>query len=302
MPSIFWTGKLSPMTKLTVNLSNALAWVTGNARDTAAMKQRTKMGYDGAVTDNVTRYDELGLEHYTIISKALLEGTEVQGKVVLDVGCGTGILSFLSLEHGAAKVICCDLSDYMLSRCKEKAKALGYAFSRIDFRQLDAESLPFESNTFDAVISGMVLGLIPNQQNAIAEMVRVLKPGGTLSISTHGPELYYEACEATFKAMPKSLVLGYRVEFWPRHEKDIARMFSMSGLINVSTRRLTWKENFADGGKAYDFFASTSSAWWYSKFPLDKIAPISRKIRRAFERKPIRQITTDIILGHGRKP
>jgi ubiquinone/menaquinone biosynthesis C-methylase UbiE len=166
------------MMKFVVNFSNAIAWVTGNARDTAAMKQRIKMGYEGTVTDNVTRYDEFGLDHYRKTSQALLEGTEVQGKVVLDVGCGTGILSLLLIEKGAAKVVCGDLSEYMLSQCMKKADLLGYGQDRIDFRQLDAESLPFDSNSFDAVISGMVFGLYLIKK--IIGMVRVLKPGGTL--------------------------------------------------------------------------------------------------------------------------
>jgi ubiquinone/menaquinone biosynthesis C-methylase UbiE len=302
MRTIFWTGKLSPMTKFVANFSNAVAWVTGNARDTAAMKQRIKLGYDGAVTDDVTRYDELGFEHYTKISKALLEGTEVQGKVVLDVGCGTGILSFLLIEKGAVKVVCGDLSEYMLGQCKKKAELLGYGPDRMDFRQLDAESLPFDSNSFDAVTSGMVLGLVPNQRNVVAEMVRVLKPGGILSISTHGPELYYEASETSFRAIPKGLVLGYRIEFWPRKEREISYMFSEVGLIDVITRRLIWKHSFEDGGKAYDFFASTSSAWWYSKIPPDKMPSVAQKIRHAFERKPVTEITMDVILAYGRKP
>jgi len=302
MPTLFWTGKLSPTMKFVANFSNAIAWVTGNARDTGAMKQRTKMGYEGTVTNDVTRYDELGLEHYKKISKALLEDTEVRGKAVLDVGSGTGMLLFLLLENGASKVVCGDLSEYMLSQCKKKASLLGYGLDRIDFRQLDAESLPFESNSFDAVTSGMVLGLVPNQKKVVSEMVRVLKPGGILSISTHGPEHYYEASEMTFRAIPKGLALGYRIEFWPRKEKEISRMFSEAGLVDVITRRLIWKHAFEDGGKAYDFFASTSSAWWYSKFPTDRIPSVSQKIRHAFERKPVREITMDVILAYGRKP
>lgn len=302
MPTIFWTGKLSPMMKFVANFSNAIAWVTGNARDTAAMKQRIKMGYEGVITDDVTRYDELGLEHYTTISKALLEGTEVQGKVVLDVGCGTGILSCLLIEKGALKVVCGDLSEYMISQCRKKAALLGYGRDRMDFRQLDAESLSFDSNSFDAVTSGMVLGLVPNQRKVVSEMVRVLKPGCFLSISTHGPELYHEASDTSFRAIPKGLALGYRIEFWPRKEKEISRMFSEAGLVDVTTRRLMWKHCFDDEGKAYDFFASTSSAWWYSKFPTDRIPSVSQKIRNAFERKPVTEITMDVILAYGRKP
>lgn len=290
------------MMRLMVNFSNAVAWATGNARDTAAMKQRMKRGYEGAVTDNVTRYDELGLQHFTKISKALLEGTDLQGKAALDVGCGTGILSLLALKQGCAHVVCGDLSEYMLNQCRKKALTLSYGPDRIDFRQLDAESLPFEGNSFDAVISGMVLGLIPNQESTVAEMVRVLRPGGVLAISTHGPELYYEACEATFRAVPKSLVLGYRVEFWPREEEDISRMFFEAGLIDITTRQMTWKDSFENGTRAYEFFASTSSAWWYSKFPPDKIASVSEKIRAAFERKPVKEITVDVILAYGHKP
>ncbi|TFH44204.1 MAG: class I SAM-dependent methyltransferase [ANME-2 cluster archaeon] len=301
MPSIFWTGRLSPMLKLMVNFSNAIAWATGNARDTAGMKQRVKKGYEGAVTNDVTRYDEFGLGHYKRISNALLERTDLKGKTILDVGCGTGILSFLALELGAAKVVCGDLSEYMLSQCEKKARAFGYKPSQIDFRQLDAESLPFDSGTFDSVISGMILGMVPNQQIALDEMVRVLKPEGTLSISTHGPELYFEACETAFKAIPIGLVLGYRIEFWPRQENDLLHMFTTAGLIDILTRRLTWKERFNDGGKAYDFFASTSSAWWFSKFPPDKVAPVFQKVRRAFKLNNVKEITTDVILAYGRK-
>jgi len=65
MPPIFWTGKLSLTMKVLVNTSNLLAWISGNARDTFAMKQRMKRGYEGTYSSDISRYDELGLEHYT---------------------------------------------------------------------------------------------------------------------------------------------------------------------------------------------------------------------------------------------
>lgn len=68
MPSLFWTGELSPVVKLLVNLSCLAAWVTGNARDMVAMKQRMRLGYEGTCTDHVTRYDTLGLNHFARIA------------------------------------------------------------------------------------------------------------------------------------------------------------------------------------------------------------------------------------------
>ena len=69
MPPVFWTGKLSPTTKFMVNSSNLIAWITGNARNTSAMKHRIRTGYEGAVTDDVTRYDDVGLAQLTVAGR-----------------------------------------------------------------------------------------------------------------------------------------------------------------------------------------------------------------------------------------
>jgi len=302
MPPIFWTGKLSPMMKLMINTNNILAWLTGNARDARAMKERVRRGYEGVFSDHVTGYDELGIEFQTKAAMAQHEGMDLQGKNVLDVGCGTGVISFLALNKGASKVICGDISDYMLKLGREKAARQGYSSDRIEFRNLDAESLPFEDASFDVVITGMALGLLPDQAKAVKEMARVLRPGGQASVGAHGPEHYWEACDASFRAITKRYVLGYRLEFWPQKEKEVRRLLEHAGLVDVRTRRLTWRNFFENGGKAYDFFAAISSSWWYAKFPREKIAEESRRTRDYFERKKVMQITDDIVLAYGRKP
>jgi hypothetical protein len=55
MARVFWTGELSPALKLMVNINNLLARVNGNARNTEAMKQKVKEGYEGKGSDHVTR-------------------------------------------------------------------------------------------------------------------------------------------------------------------------------------------------------------------------------------------------------
>jgi ubiquinone/menaquinone biosynthesis C-methylase UbiE len=302
MPRVFWTGKLSLPMKLIVNTSNALAWIIGNSRDTLAMKKRIKLGYEGAISDHVTKYDKLGLEFQTKAARALLEGIEFKGKICLDVGCGTGVLSLLALKQGAARVVCGDISEYMLSQARGKAADLGYNTDQIDFRQLDAESLPFEDDSFDVVLSSMGFGLFPDQKKALAEMVRVLRPGGYLGLGAHGPEHYWEAIDASFRVITKRYVLGYRLEFWPLGEKNIQQMLVQAGFTDIRSQRYTWRNDFETGGQAFDFFAAISASWWYAKFPPDKRAKESQKAREYFERKKVTQITDDVILAHGRKP
>jgi ubiquinone/menaquinone biosynthesis C-methylase UbiE len=265
------------------------------------MKQRMKLGYEGACSDHVTHYDEFGLGHYTKIGTALLERVDFRDKEVLDVGCGTGIVSILILRNGAAKLICGDASEYMLGQCRKKMLAQGYVAERVDFRKLDAESLPYDDKSFDIVVSGMLLGLVPNQQKVVSEMARVLRPDGILAFSTHGPECWWETGDAAFRAMPKHYTLGYRIEYWPRKGIEIQRMLVKAGLADVQTRKLFWQDNFETGGKAYDFFASVSASWWNAKLPPDKIEEISKKTRDYFERNRVKQITHDIVLAYGRK-
>jgi len=302
MPPVFWTGKLTAPMNMLVNTSNIIAWISGNTRDEAAMKQRVQSGYDGAFTDHVKQYDDLGLNFQVKAARAQVEELDVKGKTVLDIGSGTGALSFLLLEEGAAKVTCGDISEYMLDQCRNKAAGRGCNKDSINFRQLDAESLPYDDNSFDIVITGMTLGLLPDQQKAITEMARVARPGGCISVGAHGPEHYWEAIDAYFRAITKRYVLGYRLEWWPRNEKEVINMLERAGLTDIQTKRVIWRHHFPAGGEAYDFFAAISASFWYARFPPEKRRMDYQKVREYFERKKVTQVTDDIILVNGRKP
>jgi SAM-dependent methyltransferase len=105
---------------------------------------------------------------------------------VLDVACGTGVVAITAAQRGA-RVTALDLTPQLLERARENAALAGL---KIDWREGDAESLPFEDAAFDVVVSQFGHMFAPRPDVAISEMLRVLKPGGTVAFSTWPPELY----------------------------------------------------------------------------------------------------------------
>jgi SAM-dependent methyltransferase len=96
---------------------------------------------------------------------------------VLDVGCGTGSLTFTLPEIArVGGVVGVDLTEPFV----EFARARN-TDSRISFEPADARALPFEDNSFDRAFSMLVLQFIPNAARAVAEMRRVVRPGGTVT-------------------------------------------------------------------------------------------------------------------------
>jgi ubiquinone/menaquinone biosynthesis C-methylase UbiE len=302
MRSLFWTGKLSKPVALLVNANNIIAFLTGNSADKPSMKERVKLGYEGAFTDHVTRYDELTAFYQKRAAVAQLDGIDVQDKEIIDIGCGTGIIALLALDKGAAKAVCGDISEYMITMAKENARTAGYNSDRIHFRQLDAESLPLDNNSVDIVLTGMAFGLFPNQEKAVNEMFRVLRPGGLISLGAHGHEHYWEAIDTTIRAANKRSVLGYRFEFWPRTENQIHKLLNDAGFKDVQTNRFIWRNLWNTPTEACEFFAAVTSNWWYAKIPQSKRQHEYQKTIRVFEKRGVRQITDDVIIGYGKKP
>ena len=108
-----------------------------------------------------------------------------KGDRVLDVGCGTGVVALTAARVGAA-VTGADLTPQLLERARENAQVAGL---EADFHEADVEALPFADAEFDYVLSqfGHIFG--PQPDLTVQEMVRVLKPGGTIAFSTWPPEL-----------------------------------------------------------------------------------------------------------------
>ena len=108
-----------------------------------------------------------------------------RGAKVLDVGCGTGVVALTAARRGAA-VTGLDLTPELVARAKENSAVAGLD---IAWHQGDAEALPFPDGAFDIVVSQFGHMFAPRPEVAIREMLRVLRPGGTIAFATWPPEL-----------------------------------------------------------------------------------------------------------------
>lgn len=105
--------------------------------------------------------------------------------LVLDVATGTGITAITARQTGA-DVVALDLTPRLLDAALELAEAVGT--SGIDWREGDAEALPFRDGEFDIVLSSFGHMFAPQPEVTIREMLRVLRPGGRIAFTTWPPE------------------------------------------------------------------------------------------------------------------
>jgi ubiquinone/menaquinone biosynthesis C-methylase UbiE len=125
------------------------------------------------------QYDRFMGRWSNLIARKFLDWLVVSPNGVwLDLGCGTGSLTKLILETSQPKkIISIDSSSEFISHAQQLI-----ANPIVSFQAGLAEALEQESNSFDAVVSGIMLNFVPHPEKAVAEMIRVTKPSGTIGI------------------------------------------------------------------------------------------------------------------------
>ena len=149
--------------------------------------------------------------------KALAAADVQSGKLAADIGAGTGFVTEGLIREGL-NVIAVDSSRAMLEEMRKKFEGV----DSIDYRLAESKSLPIQEQTLDYIFANMYLHHVDSPQEAIAEMVRILKPGGKIVI-TDLDEHDYEV----LRSEQHDRWLGFKRE-------DIKKWFIEAGLVNVS--------------------------------------------------------------------
>ena len=121
------------------------------------------------------------------VNRASYEGTALAvaqmigpGDEVLECACGTGAIS-AAIAPACARLVATDYSDGMLAQARKKLAKR----SNVTVEQADITALPHADDSFDVAVAGNVIHLLPDPEQALRELARVVRPGGTIILPTY---------------------------------------------------------------------------------------------------------------------
>lgn len=184
-----------------------------------------------------------------IVGEELCEALDLRaGQKVLDVAAGNGNVS-LAAARRWCDVVSTDYVPALLERGRTRAAADGLT---IEFKEADAEALPFADGSFDVVVSTFGVMFTPNQERAAAELLRVCRAGGQIGLANWTPEGFIGQL---FKTLGKYLAppAGVRSPaLWGTRER-LAEMFG-SAAVSIKTQPRYFNFRYRDAEHFVDVF------------------------------------------------
>lgn len=156
---------------------------------------------------------------------------------ILDLGCGTGIVARKLRERlgGGARITGVDMNGQMLAVARKAAP-------EIDWREANAMSLPFADASFDIVVCQQMLQFVPDPLVALAEIRRVLVPGGKVVFATWRPRHEIPFFEVLGKIVEKHLGPCNEKRFRLGDDAELRRLLAEAGFANVALDVVTRTE------------------------------------------------------------
>ncbi len=206
----------------------------------------------------------------------------------LDVGCGTGVLSQTVLHFAEpASIKGIDRSEGFVNFAREHVRD-----DRVRFEVGNAEMLTDDSESFDAVVSGLVLNFIPHPEKALAEMKRVTRTGGVVAVYVWdyaaGMQFIRHFFDAAIALDPKASEHDEGPRFPICHPDALRQLFESTGLKNVEVRPIEVPTVFRDFDDYWSpFLAGVGPAPAYAmSLSEEKRSSLREKIRAGLPVQP----------------
>lgn len=215
------------------------------------------------------------------LGQVLVDATGVgPGDLVLDVAAGTGNAAFPAAAAGAS-VIASDLCPELLAHGRKSSAQRGVS---LEWREANAEALPFTDDQFDAVLSCIGVMFAPHHQQAADELVRVCSPGGTIGLISWTPEGFIGRLFATMKPYVAAPPPGVQSPPLWGSEAHVLGLLGDRVTDVVTQRRQLPVDRFADGAAFRDYFKTnygpTIAAYRAIADHPDKVAGLDADIAR----------------------
>jgi ubiquinone/menaquinone biosynthesis C-methylase UbiE len=236
----------------------------------------------------------------------LLDAAEVgRGVRVLDVASGPGYAAAQAAERGAS-VAGVDIAEAMTALASR-------LHPQVEFVYGNADALPFTDESFDAVVGNFALLHLGRPEQAVAEFVRVLKPGGRLALTVwDAPEqarflgVFLDAVAAAEAGPPDDIPHGPPF-FRFSDEQEFARLLNEQQLEDVQVRTIGFSHSFGSSDEFWDGLLGGTVRM--SALVSGQTEVIQREIRAAFDRlvEPYAvddrlELPVSVKLASGRKP
>lgn len=271
-------------------------------REAAEARRRASATYDAA-SDT---YDHPALSFWDRFGRRTVERLDIApGARVLDVCCGSGASAIPAAERvgSSGHVVAVDLSERLLALGREKAARRGLA--HLEFRSGDMEALGFPDGRFDAVICVFGIFFVPEMAAAVRELWRMVRPGGSLAITTWGSG-FAEPLNSVFwesvRAERPDLYKGFNP--WDRisEPESLERLLLDAGVTGHSCV-----------AEEYEHPVASPEDWWRIvmgsgyRGTVDRLDPAARERVRdvnlaRVRAGGIRSISSGVVYGTGRKP
>lgn len=177
------------------------------------IRTRARSTYDAAAD----RYDDAALGFWSRSGERTIERLGLTpGMTVLDLACGSGASTLPAARRvgPTGRVIGIDLSERMLEMGRQKARFA--QLDQIEFRQGDMTRTGFPDASFDAVVCVFGVSFAPDMEALVADLWRMVRPGGQLAITSWGPRLWapmYDAWRDAVRRERNDLA----ADFYPWH-------------------------------------------------------------------------------------